>query len=284
MTSGPIGPSRGRNCPDPLPDDRAGRSCSCGDESLSPIPKIIHQMWYQGDSSLPAKYRRYQASWRQHHPDWSFRFWDGLALRDHVANHQPWYREKYDNLASVQERLDVARYCLLGTLGGFYVDMDIECFRPIDTLLHGHDLVLSKTAGYNCAIMGGCSEHVLWQTIFQNLRDGRTASLDDVPPRLRSSSSMQLATSVGPRFFDMSVRQSGAAAAPGTLNCPGYFFEPGSPGSGRRRHEIEDSFGRHDMDMTWLSPSSRALAKLSGAVFSVLAGARSRMARRRTTS
>jgi mannosyltransferase OCH1-like enzyme len=282
MTVGPIDWSRELSRPDLQPDGRHVHPRRDDGESLSLIPKIIHQMWYQGISSLPEKYRRYQASWQRHHPDWSFRFWDGPALRSHIADHQPWYREKYESLASVRERMNVARYCLLGSLGGFYVDMDIECLRPIDVLLHGHDLILSKTAGYNCAIMGGCSAHVLWQTIFDNLRDGRTASLDNEPPWLRSSSKLQIAASVGPRFFDMSVRQSGAATAPGTLNCPGYFFEPGSPGSGRRKHEIEDSFGRHDMDMTWLSPSARVLAKLSAVVLPTLVDAKSRVMRRRT--
>ena len=40
------------------------------------------------------------------------------------------------------KRADVARYCILQTYGGVYVDLDFECIKPLDDLLKNREFVI----------------------------------------------------------------------------------------------------------------------------------------------
>lgn len=229
----------------------------------SSIPKTIHQIWFQGLDHLPSKYRRYQSTWRNRHPAWEFHYWDAVMLRNHIAVHHPHFLAQYESFPRDRQRMNTARYCLLKKLGGVYIDMDIECLRPIDSLLDGHDLMLSQTVGYNNAMIGSSPEHPLWRALFRNLHQGCTATLEDVGARMRSSESMQISATVGPRFFSMSVTQSGVEDVESTLRCPGYFFEDSAPVSDKQLHRVEEPYGRHDMDMKWQSPLRRVISRVS---------------------
>ena len=237
---------------------------------MKPIPQVLHQIWYQGESAMPDKYRRYRESWRSLHPGWSYRLWDARGLADHVASHHGWFLPIYEAFPHDVQRMDTARYCLLKSFGGVYSDVDIECLRPIDELFEGHELILSATIGYNNALIGSIPGHALWETVFRNLRDGVSAALDDLPRRARTSAANQIAATVGPRFFTMSVEQSGVADSPTTLKCPGYYFEPGVPVSPDQRALTGQPYGRHDMDLNWLPAYARWVSKLSRPVLGAL--------------
>jgi inositol phosphorylceramide mannosyltransferase catalytic subunit len=247
------------------------------------IPKLVHQIWYQGEAALPKKYRAYRISWISRHPDWEFRLWDAAMLRQHVNQHYPWFSGRYDNFPLDIQRIDASRYCILASLGGFYIDMDIECLRPIDSLLPNHDLILSRPHGFNNAMIGSAPGHRLWDAVLENLKQGRTAPLDDCPEKMKNSAAMQIAVTAGPRFFSMCVEESGTHQSPGTLICPGHYFESGIPGPGRQSGPgtIDDQapFGRHDMDLNWLGAKDRLLSKIGRVPLAWLARL---MARRQT--
>ncbi|AJX32585.1 glycosyltransferase family 32 protein [Burkholderia oklahomensis] len=256
----------------------AGRNESTIDEDtvIRPIPKTLHQIWYQGEHALPEKYRRYRASWRRNHPDWTLRLWDARALREHVAAHHRWFLPRYDAFAHDIQRIDSARYCVLATFGGLYADVDIESLRPVDALLDGHELVLSATRGYNNALIGSAPGHPLWRTVLDALRDGATAPLDDMPARLRTSASVRIAATTGPRFFTMCVERSGVTASHTTLRCPGHYFEPDAAQAASVGALA--AYGRHDMDLNWQSLSARLLSRLSRSVFAACAKLRGKRA------
>jgi mannosyltransferase OCH1-like enzyme len=232
----------------------------------SSIPRLFHQIWYQGEHALPQKYRRYRQSWIKHHPDWEFRLWDAKMLQAHVDRYYPWFSDRYASFPSDIQRIDSARYCFLASYGGFYVDMDIECLRPIDSLLPGHDLILSRTYGYNNALIGSARGHLVWKNVFKNLREARSAPLENIPKSQWNSPAIQTAITVGPRFFTMCVEQSGHHRATGVLNCPGYYFEPGAPTSDHTSWppagDPNGSFARHDMDLNWMAVKDRILSKI----------------------
>ncbi|WP_147197600.1 glycosyltransferase [Pantoea sp. MBD-2R] len=234
------------------------------------IPQLIHQVWFQGEAQLPEKYRRYRASWQRHHPDFQCLLWDAHALREHVATHWPQFLPVYDAFPHDVQRMDSARYCLLATLGGIYADMDIECLRPVDELLAGHELILSETVGYNIAFIASATGHPLWETVLHHLTHKIYAGLDDVPAFMRESAAMQIAAVSGPRFFTLCVEESGVLALAETLACPGDYFE----GNGRTENGI--AYGRHDMDLNWMSPSARLLSRLARGFSSIASGMRFR--------
>jgi hypothetical protein len=48
---------------------------------METIPRIFHQISYQGEDLIPAKYRKFRQSWRANHPDWQSMQWDAPAHR-----------------------------------------------------------------------------------------------------------------------------------------------------------------------------------------------------------
>lgn len=241
------------------------------------IPHTLHQIWYQGGDKLPLKYRRYRTTWQQHHPDWTCRLWDAESLRAHIAQHQAWLLPIYDAFPHDIQRIDCARYCVLATLGGVYVDVDIECLRPIDELLAGRELLLSDTQGYNNALIGSAPHHPLWETVFRYLEDEVRASAEDVPPWLRESVAMEIAVTVGPRFFTLCVERSGVVERADTLCCPGYYFEGAQAGG--YTDQSPPPYGRHDMDLNWMSRRARWLSKVTRVVPTLIDAVRRRLTR-----
>lgn len=91
------------------------------------IPKIIHQMWI-GHKPAPQKEME---TWKKFHPDWQYMLWEEGSLNeifpDGLSNQQ-----QYDQMPEIPGKCDIARYEILHKFGGFFVDADSICLRPIE--------------------------------------------------------------------------------------------------------------------------------------------------------
>lgn len=105
------------------------------------IPRIIHQTWKE--AKLRPDYVRYRQTWLDAHPGWEYRFYDDADCRAFVANQWPEWLEIYDGYPRHIQRIDLFRYLVVYRSGGLYVDMDMECFKPVDDLLRDASCVLS---------------------------------------------------------------------------------------------------------------------------------------------
>ncbi|MFY9825023.1 MAG: glycosyltransferase [Thermoanaerobaculia bacterium] len=103
------------------------------------IPRIVHQIWIQGEGAMPRRYRRWAESWRALHPDWEYVLWDDAALRRLLGEHLPELLALYERHQDFAERSDLGRYAVLHVHGGLYVDVDTRCVRPLDPLLQAGD-------------------------------------------------------------------------------------------------------------------------------------------------
>jgi mannosyltransferase OCH1-like enzyme len=77
-------------------------------ENVTGIPLIIHQSWKT--DQLPAKYLRWQATWKRMHPNWEYKLWtdaDNLKL---VEQDYPWFLKTYNSFKENISRADVVRY------------------------------------------------------------------------------------------------------------------------------------------------------------------------------
>ncbi len=108
------------------------------------IPRIIHQTWKT--ETLPDDYARHRATVRTHHPDWQHWLWTDADNRRLIAEHYPWFLPTYDGYKHNIERVDAVRYFMLLHYGGVYIDLDMECLKPIDPLLAEGDVHLSLLA------------------------------------------------------------------------------------------------------------------------------------------
>ena len=82
------------------------------------------------------------------HPDWEYNFYDDDACRKAVEQYPPAFLPIYDS-ASVIQKTDIFRIVVVYGEGGFYLDMDIECLRPLDDLcefrcVFGEEITLSE--------------------------------------------------------------------------------------------------------------------------------------------
>ena len=112
------------------------------DQTLLSQKKIIHQIWFdfrqekdkKGPHEFPDKYVKYQKSWLDHNPDWLYVLWDDDMSNLMVKLHFPELWKVYSKYPTGIQRCDAFRYCLLYRYGGFYVDVDTKCLKPITPL------------------------------------------------------------------------------------------------------------------------------------------------------
>lgn len=98
------------------------------------IPKIIHQT-YKSYDTIPKEWKNTPLSWQKLNPEYEYKFWSDNDIDNFVKNEFPQYYEKFKSLEYNIQRVDMVRYMWMYKYGGIYVDMDIECTRPISTLI-----------------------------------------------------------------------------------------------------------------------------------------------------
>lgn len=91
------------------------------------IPKKINIFWVGDENLRPDAFIQ---SWKDHHPDWEFRIWGNDDLYGRTWRHQNWIdgfleRKVYAGV------VDVMRWELLAQHGGFFLDADLFCVRPL---------------------------------------------------------------------------------------------------------------------------------------------------------
>ncbi len=112
--------------------------------TMSDIPRIIHQTWK--DNHLPTDYKQYRQTILDLHPDWEHRLWTDADNRNLIMKTFPWFLKTYDNYKHTIERVDAVRYFILLHYGGVYIDLDMECLKPVDDLFLEGNLHFSLLA------------------------------------------------------------------------------------------------------------------------------------------
>ena len=176
------------------------------------IPKIIHQMWKTSD--VPSTWRALAESWKRHHPDWEYRLWTDEDCRRLVVERYPSLLPVYDAYSYNIQRADAARYLILHAMGGVYADLDMECLKPLATLLESHAFVAAlepacheknlgeKNVACN-AFMASVPGHRLLATIADDLAKTRPVI----------TLHREVLNTTGPLMLTRVIRQLGADAA-----------------------------------------------------------------------
>lgn len=233
---------------------------------MSKIPKIIHQIYYQGEAAIPADYLRYRQTILDLHPDWEYYFWDEKKSRNFLQENYPEYLQLYDSYPYFIQRCDAIRYFLLHHYGGFYIDMDIEFIKPLDDLLENYELIFSKLVGFSNSIMGSIPQDPFWLQVFQELKV-RKSSIPQKTNPLISKMAYYVCYSTGPLLLSNCILQEKYHEKNQVRICPGYIFEPDAPReiNGRiiKSKDKTMSYSIHHMTKSWLSPYSKVLSVIS---------------------
>lgn len=99
-------------------------------EKENRIPKIIHYCWLSNDP-VPQKMQAYMETWHKVLPDYEFIKWDFTRFD---KSSSIWVSEAFDN-KKYAFAADYIRMYALYTMGGIYMDMDVEVLKSFDDLL-----------------------------------------------------------------------------------------------------------------------------------------------------
>jgi len=102
------------------------------------IPKIIHQIWFQGVDNIPSDLLEYHYSWINTHPEYTFIVWDQHMIEKLINTSETWIKELYYSYNKMIQKIDFAKYVILYVYGGIYIDMDIKCLKNLNILLENN--------------------------------------------------------------------------------------------------------------------------------------------------
>ena len=134
------------------------------------IPKTVHRIWYQDEEPIPFKFDTWVRSWNEFCPDYTFKMWNKTTLREAVVRYEPDYLSLYDDFDWDIKRIDFARYVILKHEGGIYADLDVQLYKPIDSLLDEQMMLTFEAPGYllSNAVMMAEPNHPLWDSVFRS--------------------------------------------------------------------------------------------------------------------
>ena len=115
---------------------------------MTGVPKVTHQIWFQGWDELPEEYSGYVESIEILNPNWDHKKWDDQTLRAECEKFSPDALAKYDSYRHMVQKVDFGRYVVLHNYGGVSIDIDAECLWPLEKIpgIDRWDLLVSKAA------------------------------------------------------------------------------------------------------------------------------------------
>ena len=239
-----------------------------------PIPKIIHQIWYQGEDEIPDKYKVNIESWKMTYPEFEYRFWDEYDIRKLLMNYYPWFMSTWESYKFMHQRIDSAKYFILDHIGGLYVDTDVFCVKSCEDFFNKYDLILTEydmnaernslclpvavaTLGRhwsgpycNNGIFASKKGHPLWKSIHSSLikSNGAMSAFGKV---------IEITFTTGPSFFTNVIRDNGYHILESTLVAPPDYFEPVSIKQHTQLNGniqiTPNTYAVHNYSLTWLN-------------------------------
>lgn len=100
----------------------------------NPIPKIIHLLCK--NKIIPEHYHVYFSRIKELHQGWQINIYDDDDMNKIVQEQFPGYWKIFRSFPVQIQRLDIFRIMIVYLYGGFYLDMDMHCFKPLDPLLN----------------------------------------------------------------------------------------------------------------------------------------------------
>jgi len=105
---------------------------------MSKVPKIFHQIWYQGEANIPLHLQEYRLSWIDKHKHYQFVLWNQHKIESLINSTNETIKKLYYSYDLMIQRIDFAKYIILYFYGGIYIDMDVKCLSSIDTIFETH--------------------------------------------------------------------------------------------------------------------------------------------------
>jgi len=107
-------------------------------DSGTTIPKIIIQTWK--DENIPTRYVSLIESVKRYNPTYEYMYFTDIDIENFLIKYYPNYYETFLKLPVTIQKIDFFRYIAVYHYGGFYFDLDMTGFLPLDDLLY-YDII-----------------------------------------------------------------------------------------------------------------------------------------------
>jgi len=164
---------------------------------MEAIPKVTHQIWFQGWKNLPEKYNKNVQSLRILNENWDHMTWDEQSLRTECEKFSSEALAKFDGFQHMMRKIVFGRYVVLYNYGGISIDCDAECLRPLDKIpgINTESLIISKSPFgfedsislrginkglimFNCATIACTKEHPIMKQFIEFLIQNESCDPD----------------------------------------------------------------------------------------------------------
>ncbi len=164
------------------------------------IPKIIHQTWK--NNNIPKEWKKYQQTWKHHHPDWKYMFWTDNDNLNFIKKYYPWFLNIFNSYPYNIQRADAIRPFLLYHYGGLYVDMDTVCLKNFDNVFNkkGVYILESFNFGLTNSLMASSKKNIFWKYVINEMIINRNN-------KLYYTNHLYIMNSTGPWLITNSVKK-----------------------------------------------------------------------------
>jgi mannosyltransferase OCH1-like enzyme len=131
------------------------------------IPRIIHQLWLQTERYVPKLFKDYSTKIKEINGDFKYVFWDENTILDLIKDNEK-YMKTYYSFSYMHQKIDFAKYIILYTFGGIFIDMDAYTIRKLSDLytlktdsgkiIENYDVVVSYITGNSIESMFMCRQ------------------------------------------------------------------------------------------------------------------------------
>lgn len=142
------------------------------------IPRVTHQIWFQGWDALPERFRVNADALHAHNPTYTHHKWDEQSLKTECFKLGATVAAKFDSYPHLIQKVDFGRCVVLYNYGGITVDTDmvqlgsIDATPQIDTaelIVSGAAFPLSLVGQMNNALLMAKPHHPVLLELIQRM-------------------------------------------------------------------------------------------------------------------
>ncbi len=112
---------------------RDGQSTT-GVPRIGEVPLLFHQI-FLNYTPMPTTWPRNIESCKSRTTEFRYVLWDRRKVERFLHESFPWFMNTYRSYPYDVQRADAARYFIMYTFGGLYMDMDLVCRKPLEGLV-----------------------------------------------------------------------------------------------------------------------------------------------------
>jgi mannosyltransferase OCH1-like enzyme len=157
------------------------------------IPMIIHQTAPTNRFRWAPVWEKCQESVVEHFQGFVYKLWTDEDLELLIKTKYPWFLQQYLSYPSTIMRVDAARYFVLDTYGGIYIDMDFEIYKNFYSELPQDKVSIvessyRETEKFQNSLMASPAKHPFWNEVYRELMSTydyyQSSVLDATGPRM----------------------------------------------------------------------------------------------------